>query len=364
VALDGDRELIRPFIGPTLKGIEWLDRGSKNGNGFYAYRTRSEQGIKNQAWKDSSDAIVYPDGTLVKDPIAPTEFQAFAFAAKVRMSELMWWSGERDLSKRLFEEAITLRERFNECFWMEDEGCFGMGLDPAGKLIRSVGSESAHAVAAGIVRRDRARRTVERLFQQNLFSGWGVRTLSSQHPRFNPFSYHRGFVWPAEQAAFCVGLMRYGLHQRWHQVAKAQFEAATIFEYCRLPQLFSGHQRDEEHPIPALYPRADSPQAWSASAVWCMLQVLLGIFPYAPLGILFIDPHLPDWLPEIRLCNLHIGRAIADLQFYRGKDGSTSYRILKLRGKLRIVREPSPWSLTTSIGERLMDVLSSLFTVH
>jgi len=189
----GDRELIRSFIGPALKGIGWLDRESKTANGFYAYRTRSEQGIKNQAWKDSSDAIVYPDGTQVKDPIAPAEFQAFAFGAKVRMSELMWWSGERDLSKRLFEEAITLRERFNECFWMEDEGCFGMGLDPAGKLIRSVGSESAHAVAAGIVRRDRARRTVERLFQPDLFSGCGVRTLSSQHPRFNPFSYHRGF---------------------------------------------------------------------------------------------------------------------------------------------------------------------------
>ena len=360
----GDRSAIQPFIEPALKGIAWLERESKQVNNFYAYQTRSEQGVKNQAWKDSYDAIVYPDGSQVPDPIAPTEFQAFVFAAKVRLSELMWWFGEKDLSRRLFDEAITLRERFNECFWMEEEGCFGMGLDPRGQLIRSVGSESAHTIAAGIVRRDRAGRTVERLFQPDLFSGWGIRTLSASHAAFNPFSYHRGSVWPAEQAAFSMGLMRYGLHTRLHQLTKAQFEAASIFEYCRLPEVFSGHHRDEEHPIPALYPHADSPQAWSASAVWCMLQAMLGIFPYAPLRALFLDPHLPDWLPDIRLRNLHVGDATADLAFHRSEDGTTGYSVLELRGKLHVVRQASPWSLTTDFGERLVDALSSLLPGH
>ncbi len=360
----GSRDVVRPFLEPALKGLAWLDRDARSEKGFYAYRTRSEHGVKNQAWKDSYDAIVYADGSQVDDPIAPTEFQAFAFASKVRMSELLWWFDEKDASRKLFDEAMTLRDRFNDAFWMEDEGCFGMGLDPEERLIRSVGSESAHAVAAGIVTSDRAARVVDRLFRPDLFSGWGVRTLSAAHPAFNPFSYHRGSVWPAEQAAFCMGLMRYGLHERLHELARAQLEAAAIFEYCRLPELFSGHARDERHPIPALYPRADSPQAWSASAVPCMLQAMLGLFPYAPLHALFLDPHLPEWLPELRLQNLHVGEACVDLRFRRAGDGATGYEVLDVRGKLHVIRQPSPWSLTTSFVERAVDALSSFLPVH
>jgi glycogen debranching enzyme len=262
----GDRDLIRPFLEPARKGLDWLDREARRDHGFYAYQTRSVQGVKNQSWKDSYDAIVYPDGSQVKDPIAPTEFQAFVFASKVRMSELLWWFDRKQESEKLFDEAMALRDSFNEVFWMDEEGCFGMGLDSRGQLIRSVGSESAHAIAAGILRHDRVERTVDRLFRPDLFSGWGLRTLSAAHPAFSPFSYHRGSVWPSEQAAYSMGLMRYGLHARLHQLTKAQFEAASLFEYCRLPELFSGHQRNEQHPIPALYPLADSPQAWSASA--------------------------------------------------------------------------------------------------
>jgi glycogen debranching enzyme len=360
----GDQELVRRFLDPALKGIAWLDRAAKQVRGFYAYQTRSEQGVKNQAWKDSYDAIVYPDGRQVEDPIAPTEFQAFAFASKVRMSELMWWLGEKDASRKLFDEAMELRSRFNEVFWMEEEGCFGMGLDSDGNLIRSVGSESAHAVAAGIVSPDRVSRTVERLFQPDLFSGWGLRTLSAAHPAFNPFSYHRGTVWPAEQAAFAMGLMRYGLDDRLHQLTKAQFEAASIFEYCRLPELFGGHQRDAEHPIPALYPHADSPQAWSASAVPCMVQAMLGLFPYAPLDVLFVDPHLPEWLPNLRLRQLRVGEATVDLRFRRAADGSSGYEVLDVRGKLRVIRQPSPWSFTTSFAERAVDAIASFLPGH
>lgn len=355
----GDRDLVRRFLDPALKGLAWLDRESKRDNQFYSYQTRSEQGLKNQSWKDSSDSMVYPDGTQVDTPIAACESQAFVYASKVRMSELMWWLDEKEASKKFFDEAMRLRERFNDVYWMEEEGCFGMGLDPKGRLIRSVGSESAHAVAAGIVERGRAERAVNRLFEPDLFSGWGLRTLSSRHPAFNPLSYHRGSVWPAEQAAFCMGLMRYGLHDRLHQLMKAQFEAAALFEYYRLPELFSGHQRDAHHPIPALYPNADSPQAWSASAVLCMIQALLGLFPYAPLHALFIDPHLPEWLPELRLKNLQVGSATVDLSFQRRDDGTTSYHIHNIRGKLHVVRQPSPWALTTTFTERAVDALAS-----
>ena len=360
----GDREAVRPFLEPALKGLAWLDREALLGHGFYAYQTRSEQGVKNQAWKDSCDAIVYPDGSQVDDPIAPTEFQAFVFASKVRMSELLWWFDRKDESRKLFDEAMDFRERFNRTFYMEDEGCFGMGLDSRGMLIRSVGSESAHAIAAGIVAPDRVQATVERLFRDDLFSGWGLRTLSAQHPAFNPFSYHRGSVWPAEQAAFAMGLMRYGMHDRLHQLTKAQFEAASLFEYCRLPELFSGHPRDRQHPMPAMYPMSDSPQAWSASAVPCMIQAMLGLFPYAALNALFLDPHLPDWLPHLRLTNVRVGEAVVDLEFRRAAGGTTNYRVLDARGKLHVVRQPSPWSMTAGVPERVVDALSSLLPGH
>lgn len=356
----GEKSLVDRYLNAARKGLAWLDREARRDDGFYQYQRRSEQGVKNQAWKDSYDAIVYPDGALAKDPIAPAEFQAFVFAAKVRMSELLWWLGEKEASRKVFEEAITLRGRYNEAYWMEDEGCYGMGLDGSGRLIRSVGSESAHALASGIVPRERVDRVVDRMFRPDMFSGWGIRTLSSAHRAYNPFSYHRGSVWPAEQASFAMGLMRYGLHEKLHRLTRSFFETASVFEYYRLPELFAGHPRDERHPVPALYPEADSPQAWSAAAVPCMIQALVGLFPYAPLESLFVDPHLPEWLPEFTLTNIRVGSAAVDLRFYRKPDGSSDYEPLDVRGKLHIVHQPSPWSLTADSAERASDLLQSL----
>jgi glycogen debranching enzyme len=356
----GDKSLLDRYLDAARKGLAWLDREARRNDGFYQYQKRSEQGVKNQAWKDSYDAIVYPDGALVKDPIAPAELQAFVFAAKVRMSELLWWLGKKEDSRKFFQEAITLRDRYNETYWMEDEGCYGMGLDGSGRLIRSLGSESAHALASGIVPRERVDRVVDRMFRDDMFSGWGIRTLSSAHKAYNPFSYHRGSVWPAEQVAFAMGLMRYGLHEKLHRLARSFFEAASVFEYYRLPELFAGHPRDERHPVPALYPEADSPQAWSSAAVPCMVQALVGLFPYAPLDSLFVDPHLPEWLPEFTLTNIRVGNASADLRFHRKPDGSSDYELLDVRGKLHIVHQPSPWSLTADSAERASDLLQSL----
>jgi glycogen debranching enzyme len=193
-----------------------------------------------------------------------------------------------------------------------------------------------------------------------MFSGWGIRTLSDRNPAYNPYSYHRGSVWPVEHGSFAVGLVRYGLHEHVERICRAQFEAASLFDFCRLPELFTGHHRDEDHPFPAHYPHANSPQAWSASAVWCLLQTLLGLYPYAPLNLLLVDPRLPAWLPEITLRNLHVGAAVVDLRFHRTKKGDSDYEVLDKRGALHIIRQPSPWSLTATFGERLKDALFSL----
>jgi glycogen debranching enzyme len=355
----GDETRVRPLVGPALEALRWLDRECpRMPEGFYAYLTRSEQGVRHQAWKDSGDAIVSEDGSQVDPPIATCEEQAFVYVAKLHLSETLWWLGEKDQAKRLFHEASELKKRFNDAFWL-DEGLFAMGLDAQSRPIRSIGSNAGHCLAAGIAERDRAERCAARLLSDDLFSGWGIRTLSSRHPAYNPYSYHRGSVWPVEQGSFALGFLRYGLHHHLHALCRAQFEAARLFEHYRLPEVFSGHARDEDHPFPALYPQANSPQAWSASAVFCFLQAMLGLYPYAPLNMLLLDPHLPDWLPEITLHRLRVGRAVVTLRFRREGE-RTEYRILKQDGALHVVRQPSPWSLTAGFGERVKDALSSL----
>src|SRR5581483_2030141 len=177
---------------------------------------------------------------------------------------------------------------------------------------------------------------------------------------FNPFSYHRGSVWPVEQGAFALGFMRYGLHEHLERLARGVFEVAELFDFQRPPEVFSGHQRDERHPFPGLYPKANWPQAWSSSALFLVMQSILGIYPYAPLQALFVDPHLPEWLPEITLGNLHVGRAIVSIRFYREKSGSSSYEIIDKHGTLHVIAQPSPWSLTTGPMERVMDLLQGV----
>lgn len=282
------------------------------------------------------------------------------YLAKLHLSELLWWLDEKDEARRLYQEATTLKKRFNEAFWMDDLGVFAMGLDRAKRQIRSIGSNAGHCLATGIVEESFVKRTADRLFQDDMFSGWGIRTLSAGHAAYSPYSYHRGSVWPVEHGSFAVGFMRYGLHAYVERICRAQFESAALFESNRLPELFTGHHRDADHPFPAYYPNANSPQAWSASVTWCLLQSMLGLYPYAPLNLLLLDPHLPDWLPEISVRNLHVGAGVIDLRFYRTRDGDSDYEVVDKRGHLHVVRQPSPWSLTATFGERLQDALTSL----
>jgi glycogen debranching enzyme len=355
----GQREAVEPYIRPALEALRWLDRYALREDGFYQYFSRSEQGTKHQAWKDSRDAIVYEDGRPVEPPIATSEEQAFVYVAKLHLSEVMWWLGDKEQAKTLHHEAGELKKRFHDAFWMEAEGFLAMALDAEGRLVRSIGSNAGHCLASGIVEECVVARTVERMFAPDMFSGWGIRTLSADHPAYNPYSYHRGSVWPVEHGSFALGLLRYGLHRELDQLCHAQFEVARLFDFYRLPEVLAGHARDADHPFPAFYREACSPQAWSASAVFSLVQALLGIYPYAPLKMLLVDPQLPAWLPEITLRNLGVGQATADIRFFRKDDGGSSYDVLDVRGTLHVVRQPSPWSLTATFGERLKDALVS-----
>lgn len=357
----GDKDVVRKFLDPALKAIRWRDeKGDLDGDGFCEYLTRSEGGLQNQGWKDSGDAMVHADGSQAKPPIAPCEEQGFTYLMKLRMAEMLWWIGEKDAARRFFRQARELKKRFNDRFWMPDERFFAMGLDRDKRPIRSISSNGGHVLETAIADAALAQAAADRLMESDLFNGWGVRTLSERHPAYNPFSYQRGAVWPAENGLFALGMLRYGLHHYAARICQAQFEAAALFEHNRLPELFAGQGRDAEHPFPGVYANANSPQAWSAAGVFCLLYSLLGIFPYAPLDTLFVDPHLPAWLPEITIENLRIGTALVSIRFRREKGGTSGYSVLDLRGRLHVVRQPSPWSLTATMGERFEDAISTL----
>lgn len=354
-----DEACVRELLPHALDSLRWLDAEADiDGDGFYEYQTRSTLGVKHQAWKDSPDAIVYPDGTAAEPPIATCEEQAFVYVAKFHLAATLWRLGEWREARRLLREARRLKKRFNEAFWLPDQRFLAMALDAKKRPIASAGSNPGHCLASGIVGREHVRATVDRLFRNDLFSGWGIRTLSAEHPAYNPYSYHRGSVWPVEQGSFALGLMRYGLHTELERLARAVFDAAALFEYSRLPELFGGQPRDARHPFPALYPQANAPQAWSASTLFLIMQSLLGLYPYAPSKMLFLDPHLPEWLPEVTLRDLRVGAAVVTIQFRRAANGGTDYRVLDKHGRLHVVRQASPWSLTESLRHRVRDLVA------
>ena len=357
----GDREATLSHLEAARAALAWMDRyGHPGHTHFYAFQTRSSQGVKNQGWKDSGDALIYPDGKIVPDPIATCEIQGYAYEAKLRMSELLWLAGERSAAARVLWQAHELKKRFNHAFWMPEENYFAMALDPRGRQVRSVGSDPGDAMATGIIAAAQVTATVDRLFAPDLFSGWGIRTLSERHLAYNPYSYHRGSVWPAENAAIAVGLRRYGFTDRLAELMHAQLRIAERFQFARLPEVMCGHGENDAQPFPPVYPKSCSPQAWSAGAPLILLQMILGIYPFAPERILFLDPALPPWLTNLRLERLRVGEANLDLEFRRTPEGHSEFQVTRLEGDLKIIRQPSPWSVFARPAERVADFVASL----
>ncbi len=357
----GDRAAVGPLLDPALRALRWLDeRADLDGDGFFEYRSVSDARLKNQGWKDSAQAIVYPDGSQVPDPIAVCDVQGFAYMSFLRAAELSWWFGEKSRAAALFRRARLLKQRFNEAFWMADAQFFALGLDPQKRQIASIASNAGHLLATGIVDQALVEPTARRLFARDMFSGWGIRSLSADNPAYNPYAYQRGSVWPVENGTFALGFARYGLSGYTGTLARVQLETAALFENLRLPEVLSGHTRDAGCPFPALYPQTNWPQAWSASSLVATAQAVLGVYPFAPLHLLLLDPHLPDWLPELSIDGLRVGEAIVSLRFFRGADGRSEFEVTDRRGPLHVVRQPSPWSLVADMPERFEDLLRSL----
>ncbi len=335
----GDRSAVARFAEIAEGALAWADRELLTGDvPFYRYLTRSEQGEHNQGWKDSDESMVHADGSRARAPIGTCEMQGVVYASKRALAEVLDALGRGEEAAELRERAEELKRRFNAEFWLPEERTFAMGIDAEGKLLRSVASGPAHCLAHGIVSDELARACVERLLAEDLFSGWGIRTLSTRHPAYNPFAYHRGTLWPMESTELAMGCARYGIVDGLFTICRAAFELGSLFARACLPELVAGHQRDGMHPFPALYPEANAPQAWSAAGVLRMLDGLLGLEPYAARGLLFVDPHLPEWLPDLTLERLRVGAATVSLRFRRSAEGTAECEVVRREGNLDVRR--------------------------
>lgn len=324
----GDAERVQAFIEPALRALRWMDEDAMQVPGpFYAVRTRSPKGLDNQTWKDSSESIVDTEGRVVPQPVATCEEQAIVYVAKRDLAAVLDALGRNDEARTLRQQAEELKKRFNDRFWLPSTEFLAMALDPDGQPIASIGSNALRCLASGIVAPEIAAAIVKRAFAPDMFSGWGIRTLSSQHAAYNPHGYHVGTVWPVEHGPFAFGLREYGYVERCQQLCLAQFQLAGLCEGQRLPECVSGHARDAMHPFPAIYAAANAPQAWSASTPVVLLQALLGMRAEGVRNTLWLDPCLPSWLPDIRLKGVRIGRGTVDLHFRRADDGTTQYDV-------------------------------------
>ncbi|RIV41168.1 amylo-alpha-1,6-glucosidase [Micromonospora radicis] len=293
-AWTGDLDTVRQLLPAADRTLSWLDHyADLDHDGFLEYHRRSRGGLKNQGWKDSDTAIVDEHGRVVPNPIATSEVQAYWYAALRHAAGTYAAAGRPVVAVRLAARARALRRRFHRAFWLPDLGCYAMALGPDKQPVRSVNSNDGHLLATGIVPPGIAPLVARRLLAPDMFSGWGVRTLSATHPAYNPFSYHRGSVWPVEAGTIGLGLARYGCWAQLHRLAEGMFAASALFAEHRLPEVLSGLPRGDAHPHPGVYPSACSPQAWSASAVIALVQALLALRPAAPLRTIFVDPHLP-----------------------------------------------------------------------
>jgi glycogen debranching enzyme len=324
----GDATLLDQHMETAERCLSWIDQfGDRDGDGFQEYQTRSSAGYENMGWKDSGEALVNLDGSLVKGPKALCELQGYVYDAWVRMADIYDARGAPDRAAELRAKADTLFRRFNESFWNEELGFYAFALDGDKKPVWSVASNPGHCLWSGIVPRERAERVARRLMAPDMWSGWGIRTLSSAHRAYDPHSYQRGSVWPHDNGLIALGFRRYGLAREAAMIARDVSEAASFFMQHRMPELYAGLQRAPTT-FPVQYKGANVPQAWAAGSCFSLLTALLGLQPDAPNAKLYIDPFLPEWLPDILLEGLRIGDRSVDVSLWR--DGtSTAWKVIK-----------------------------------
>ncbi|MFC4075996.1 amylo-alpha-1,6-glucosidase [Salinithrix halophila] len=312
----GDMDFVQEMLPSAQKALEWMNTFGDPGNlGYTAFYSRSEQGLAYQGWKYSKESVIHEDGGQAKPPIALAEVQGYVYWAKRSWSDLFHHMGNIEESRRLSKEAEALRTRFRRDFWVEEEGYPAIALDGEKKRVETVSSNPAHCLAAGMFNQEEAFRVARRLFMPDLFSGWGIRTLSSEAGSYNPFSVHNGSVWPHDNSLILLGLKKMGFHDESDRLIIGLLEAAACFPGHRLPEFFCGYGKDEGSLVP--YPAACSPQAWAAGTGFAILQAILGIVPDAARRKLYLSPRLPEGINRLTIRRLKAGQGSLDLKLSR-----------------------------------------------
>jgi glycogen debranching enzyme len=314
----GDDRLVRELLPHARRALEWIDRyGDLDGDGLVEYARTSEKGLVNQGWKDSSDGVPYPDGRVPAPPVALVEVQGYVYDAKVRAATLFEHVGDAAFAAQLRAQAEALRRQVMDRFWLEELGTFAIALDGEKRPIPTVATNAGHLLWSRLADDSAAARMAETLLAPDMFSGWGIRTLSARHGVFNPMSYHNGSVWPHDNALIVMGLSHYGFASRALPVVTAAHDTAAAMEFNRLPELYCGMSR-AHGTRPVLYPVSCWPQAWASGAMFLMLQAVLGIFPEAQSGLLHVrNPVLPSFMRELTINGLGVGRSRVSLHFRR-----------------------------------------------
>jgi glycogen debranching enzyme len=331
-----DEETLAELWPAIEAGLRWIDGpGDPDQDGFVEYQRASEQGLANQGWKDSFDAIFHADGKLAEGFIALAEVQGYVFAGKHLAARCAARLGKHERAKQLEAEATQLAERFEEAFWCDDLGTYALALDGDKKPCRVRTSNAGQLLFSGMIRPDRARLVAADLMRPHFFTGWGIRTVARGEARYNPMSYHDGSIWPHDNALIALGLARYGLKHSVAHLFKALFDAATYMDLRRLPELFCGFRREKGRG-PTLYPVACAPQAWASATPFTLLEAALGLeFDAAHGEIRLRNPRLPAFLNEVVLRDLRLGASSVDLRVRRhGED--VSLEVLRTRGEIRV----------------------------
>jgi glycogen debranching enzyme len=317
-ARTGDLETIRALWPNAEAALRWIDTyGDRDGDGFVEYYRQSKDGLANQGWKDSQDAIFHSDGRRAEGPIALCEVQAYVYRAKQHGALLAATLGHHAQAASLEAAAQRLRQRFEDMFWCEELSIYALALDGAKQPCRVISSNSGQVLFTGIASAERAQRVSQTLLSPNIFSGWGIRTIARSETRYNPMSYHNGSVWPHDNGLIAMGMARYGHKRAACEVFSALFDAATYMDLRRLPELFCGFVRRQRN-APTQYPVACSPQAWASATMLCLVQATLGLEMLdSSREVAFNQPELPAFMGHIHLRNLRLSGACVDVVIHR-----------------------------------------------
>jgi glycogen debranching enzyme len=333
----GDLEFIRSIWPNIRRALEWIDKyGDSDGDGFVEYARHSKTGLEQQGWKDSNDSIFHSDGQLAHAPIALCEVQGYVYEGKLRAAHLAEVLGEDALAQQLKDAAELLKRNFNEAFWCEEIGSYAIALDGQKRQCAVSSSNAGHALWTGIASDEYAAKIAERMLSDELFCGWGIRTIGNKEVRYNPMAYHNGSVWPHDNALIARGLARYGFTDKAMDVFSGMFDTSQFVDQHRLPELFCGF-RKRPGEGPTLYPVACSPQAWAAGSVFYMLQACLGLsFDPERSEIRFRHPKLPSFLETVEIKGLSINDATVDLRLQRYPN-NVGINVVRKQGDAEVV---------------------------